>query len=750
MASKSKSGLTDASNNKSTPPTKKSSTKSSTKPLESNKLSPKPVVSNKLSPKSASPVQTKSPGSNESKPPINRSLKSGSRTNTPPEKKPASVKQSELQSQLSSLQEELNKTKEQLILVENEKNKALDELNQSKNETEEAKEKLKEALLAQKTSEEATEIEKSRAIDLEQSTLEHVKKREAEWRRKYEEIKNQQERDKVSLVETTKEVEKVKLELLRALDAKEMAISHAEDSEKIAEVNIEKVSILTREMERIQEAFDKEMMSKEREKEEMKNELGKEIAVLKSEVEKGKGTEEKLAKFEIMIQGMKDEISSLKNSEADLKNMLTEWRERAEALQIKLAESEDCNKSKEESLNLTIRELEQKTAILREKEVEASLLNDKIGSLEVELDKYKGEVDISSQTLLEVEKEAFALRSQIGDLKLKLQTVEEAKSEAIEKEKDASARIETISREKNELIEELEVSRDELEKVKKAMDDLASALHEVSAEAREARENFLNKSEELDNARSEIEELNLNLKNTKESYEVMLDEANYERVCLKKTVEKLENETRGSSDEWYEKEKGFMESVRKSEEEIVKIKLERDGVVESLKEAQSKLDTEKTENEKLQSECQEAELKISELEKALVEAQEESANLKKRLVEKERAMEVIAQENEERKSQEKIALEKVGELENGHKNDNSKLEENGKGNSEEEGVMVVAKMWDLSNGKEENGLDGDDLDSNLDDDASEKGTENGKKIDPQKKKPFMKKFGGFLKKKSNN
>jgi chromosome segregation ATPase len=664
----------------------------------------------------------------------------------------AAVKQSELQSQLSSLQEELSKTTDQLTLVENEKNKALEELHQSKSETKEANEKLREALLDQKKSEEADEIAKSRVIELEQSGLEHAKKREKEWRRKYEEIKSQQEIDKVSMVEATKELENVKQELLRALDAKNVAISHAEDSEKIAEVNIEKVSILTREIERIQEAFEKDLMKKEREKKEMKNELDNEISMLKCEVQKGKDSEERLVEFEILIQGLKNEISNFKNSEEDLKKVLNEWREKSEFLQIKLDEADEFNKLKEESLNSSIRDLEQKTALLREKEVEASLLRDKIGSLEVELDKYKGENDISSQTLLEVEKEALALRSQVGDLKLKLQTLEEAKTEAIEKEKDAAARIEGISRERNGLIEELQASKDELEKVKKAMDDLASALHEVSAEAREARENFLNKSEELDRARSENEELNLNLKNTKESYEVMLDEANYERVCLQKTVEKLEKETRGSNDEWYEKEMGFMESVRKSEEEIVKIKLERDEAVESLKETQSKLDIKRGENEKLQSEYREVEIKINELEKALIEAQEESASLKK-LMAKERETEMIVRDNEERPNQE-VQLGKSEEHEDGNKNDNSKIEENGKGHLEEEGVMVVSKMWDLSNGKEENGLDGDDLDSNLDDNVSEEkateATENGKKTDSQKKKTLFKKVGGFLKKKGSN
>jgi chromosome segregation ATPase len=664
----------------------------------------------------------------------------------------AAVKQSELQSQLSSLQEELSKTKDQLILVENEKNKALEELHQSKNETEEANEKLRVALLDQKKSEEANEIEKARTIELEQSSHEHAKKREKEWRRKYEEIKSQQEIDKVSMVETTKELENVKQDLLRVLDAKNMAISHAEDSEKIAEVNIEKVLILTREIERIQEAFDKDLMKKEKEKEEMKNELDNEILMLKGEVQKGRGTEQRLVEFEILIQVLKDELSNLKNSEEDLKKVLNEWREKAEFLQIKLDESEEFNKLKEESFNLAIRDLEQKTALLREREVEASLLRDKIGSLEVELDKYKGENDISSQTLLEVEKEALALRSQLGDLKLKFQTLEEAKTEAIEKEKDAAVRIEGISRERNELFEELQVSKDELEKVKKAMDDLASALHEVSAEAREAREKFLNRSEELDKARSEIEELNLNLKNTKESYEVMLDEANYERVCLQKTVEKLEKETRGSNDEWYEEETRFMELVQKSEEEIVKIKLERDEAAESLKETQSKLDIKRGENEKLQSEYREVEIKINGLEEALVESQEENASLKKKLMEKERETEMIANDNEDRQNQEALGG-KSEEHENGNKNDNSKVEENGKGHLEEEGVMVVSKIWDSWNGKEENGLDGDDLDSNLDDNASEKATEtteNGKKTDPQKKKTLFKKVGGFLKKKGSN
>jgi hypothetical protein len=56
----------------------------------------------------------------------------------------------------------------------------------------------------------------------------------------------------------------------------------------------------------------------------------------------------------------------------------------------------------------------------------------------------------------------------------------------------------------------------------------------------ESRERYLNKQEEIVRARAQIEELNMDLKNTRGNYEVILDEANYERVCLKKTVERVE------------------------------------------------------------------------------------------------------------------------------------------------------------------------------------------------------------------
>lgn len=194
-------------------------------------------------------------------------------------------------------------------------------------------------------------------------------------------------------------------------------------------------------------------------------------------------------------------------------------------------------------------------------------------SLEDEVTRLKEEIDVTSERLDAAEKDAADLIAEVEELRLKLQAVEEEKTEALNNDQLASSEIAALTEQKNELAKELEASKDEVEKVKKAMEGLASALHEMSAESREAQEKYLIKQEEIEHARAQVEELNNSLQNAKESYEVMLDEVNYEKVCLKKSVERMEAEAKNVSEEWQSKELSFVNSIRKSEEEIDPIKI---------------------------------------------------------------------------------------------------------------------------------------------------------------------------------
>lgn len=89
----------------------------------------------------------------------------------------------ELQAQLNQIQEDLRKANEQVSVLKKDKAKALDDLKDFEKLNKEANEKLKEALAAQQRAEESSEIEKFRAVELEQAGIEAVHKRKPRGRR---------------------------------------------------------------------------------------------------------------------------------------------------------------------------------------------------------------------------------------------------------------------------------------------------------------------------------------------------------------------------------------------------------------------------------------------------------------------------------------------------------------------------------------------------------------------------------------
>jgi chromosome segregation ATPase len=391
--------------------------------------------------------------------------------------------------------------------------------------------------------------------------------------------------------------------------------------------------------------------------------------------------------------------------------------------------------------------------------------------LEDELAKLKSDIVVSDQRANAAEKEAADLWTEVEGLRLKLQTAEE-KMEALSSDKNASSEIETLNEQKNQLADELESTKDELEKVKKAMEGLASALQEMSAESREAQEKYLLKQDEIEHAQAQVEELNLSLKNTKENYELMLDEANYEKVCLTKSVERLQAEVKSAHEEWQSKELSFVSSIKNSEEEIGAIRVQMDRTLEVVKEKEN-------ENTELQEKLQQLESQLVEANRIREEANAETIQWKEKVLDQENELQNIKQENDDLQAKESAASEKIKQLstqlanaKDGMINGNTKEGDNEKGDTEDEDepVVVVSKMWenskfaDYDSSKEKENDDGDsqvDLESNkgdagLDSNGLHSAKENSGRASPtkqhqqHKKKPLLKRFSGLLKKKSEN
>jgi chromosome segregation ATPase len=674
----------------------------------------------------------------------------------------------EVQAQLAAVQEELEKTREQLAEKEKEKSKALEELEVAKRLADEANANLRDAPGARKKVQEASETQMVRAVELDQTSIESLQRKEEELQRKLESMQSQQDSDAAALRSTVEQLEKARYELADAIDAKNLALNQADDATRLSEVNAHKVELLNAEVARLKELLETELDSKEKKGAEQIIRLEEENSALKIELQKAKVSEEKAAELEGVIEGLRVDAANATKAKTEAEKLADEWKRKADSLEVKFDEANQFYMLKVDSLNSMVQELDAANALLAEKESVLSDLQNKLQSLEDEVARQNEDINLANERLDIAKKEAFDLRAELEELQSKLQSLEEEKMDAINNQNHASSLFESICEEKVKLANELEASKDEYVKVKKAMEDLASALHEMSGEARESRERYLDKQEEIERARAQIEELNMDLKNTRENYEVILDEANYERVCLKKTVERMEAEAKTTSEEWQSKEIIFLSSVKKSEEEINAMRAEMDKEGETARNWESR-------NAELEEKLKALEAQVEEANKAKDEAIAEALGWKEKLQDKENELQNVKQENDHLQLKESTTLEKLKELSSMHGNAKDRVlngtgpkHESNKGTSKDDDpVVVAAKMWengkvtdyDLSAEKEKEGESEPDLESDKGDTASgghrmpvDKVNNNTKLVirQQQQKKPLMKKFGGLLKKKSQH
>lgn len=711
-----------------------------------------PKSTDRKSPKTATRITTTTPPSE----------KQGKVAKLTPEPPQAAKPSQELQAQLDAVQEALKKAMGQLMEKEEEKAKVLEELERAKKVADEADAKLKEALDVKSRT---VEIEKVQDIEVEQVSNDSVHGgEEDELRRKLQSMQSQQEADAAALHSTVEQLEKARYELADAIDAKNWALSQADDAMRASEVNAQKIELLNAEVGRLKDLLDSEVESKSREAADQIGKLEAENSLLKLELEKAKLAEKRVIELEGVVEQLRVDVAKAEKASARSDELAEKWKKKVQLLEFQLEEADQSIILKGKSLDSVVEELDETSTLLKNKESEAAALHDNVRSLEGEVTRLKEDIDVTSERLEAAEKEAADFSAEVEGLRLKLQAVEKEKIEALNNDELASSEIAALTEQKNELAKELEASKDEVEKVKKAMEGLASALHEMSAQSRDAQEKYLTKQEEVERARAQVEELNTSLQNAKESYEVMLDEVNYEKVCLKKSVERLEAEAKNVSDEWQSKELSFVNSIRKSEDEVVAVKVQMDKYLAVVSEKEA-------ENAELLERMNHLEAQLLEANKTSEEAKAEALQLKDKLLDKENELQNIQQENEDLQAKESAASEKIKELSslvpNGATNGGNKEENDNGSGVDDEPVVVVAKMWenskvtdyDSSKEKENDGESEVDLESNKGDTTLDTNglqsakTQNGstsptKQQQQQKKKKF--KFGGLLKKKSSN
>ncbi|KAG6400732.1 hypothetical protein SASPL_137574 [Salvia splendens] len=592
---------------------------------------------------------------------------------TPTDRKPTRLVRpsSELQAELSQALDDLKKANEKLVSVEKEKERALDEVKEAQRLCDEANDKFKEALQAQRRAEENTEIEKFRALEMEQVGFGENHMKEDEWRKELEDVRSQHAVDVAALLSTTQELQNVKQELAMTSAAKNQALNHADDATKIAEIHAEKVEVLSAEVIRLKSALESRVEMQAVENNKLVSGLELEIHSLRQELERVKFVEEKLAGKDAAMENLNVDLEASKLSECYAHNLVRELHQQVVELTSQAEQARESEKSASETLGTVVKKLEDSNDLLHDAKSEIEVLKEKLDSLEVSSERQKSGLEESEHRLERARAESSELVKKVEVLESELETMREMRSTAFNNEKIAAASVEKLLEEKNKLMNELETNRDEEEKSKKALESLASALHEVSSEARDVKEKLISSQAENESHVTQIEDLRLSLKSTNEKYESMLDDARKQINALTDSAEEsrhkcgnlkadleqreldLANSVKKSEDEksdmenkisrlidsveqskldygnlkaqLEQKDQDLMKSVRESEEEKCRMKNELSRLIESLE--QSKLDY-----DSLKTEYQQKEIDMSNLVKQSEEENASMENEARRLV----------------------------------------------------------------------------------------------------------------------
>jgi chromosome segregation ATPase len=508
-----------------------------------------------------------------------------------------------------------------------------------------------------------------------------------------------------ALLTTTQELQRVKQELLMTCDAKNQALSHADDATKIAEIHVEKVEILSAELIRLKGLLDSKLETEANENK-IVLELQTEIEALKQELEKAKGYDEKLAEKENLIEQLNVEFEAAKMAESYAHSVLHECRKKVEELEAKVEEANELERSASLSLESATKQIEGKNELLHDAESEISSLKEKVGMLEMTIRRQRGDLEDSEHCLLAAKEENLEMSKRIETLEYEIETVNKEKAQALNNEKISASSVQTLVEEKNKLINELEISREEEEKTKKAMDSLASALHEVSAEARDSKEKLLANQAEHESYESQIQDLKSFLEASKEKYESMLNDAHHEIDVLTSSVENSKMDNVNSKAEWEQKEGHLVSCLKKTEEENSSLGSEINRLISLLKETEEEVNVKREEEAQLKENMKEVEAEVIHLQEALKEAQAENTKLKESLLDKENEFQNVFQENEDLRSREFATIKKVEELSKSLEEATSRNQnnENGDLTDSEKDYDLLPKVVEFS---EENGHGGE-------------------------------------------
>ncbi|KAE8680279.1 WEB family protein [Hibiscus syriacus] len=425
------------------------------------------------------------------------------------------------ETQLHITRKELKRLKEQLENAETTKAQALVELERAKRTVEELSHKLKTVNESKECAIKATEAAKNQAKQIEEANSDILPGADGFRSLDLETAREQYMTVITELDAAKQELRKLRQDCDSSLEAKIAAFKQTEEAEHAAEVNMEKVGEVSREISYLQESIGQvklasleaqqkqaEMFTEKDSRRQLYKatleESTKKLLALKNEFdpELMRNLEAKLVETDNQIGDLQKQMENAKASDLDYVQTVTSELDGAKESLQKVADEEKSLRSLVESLKVELENVKKEHSELKEKEAETESIAE---NLHVKLRKSKAELETY---LAEESKTRGNCEEMISTLQQLSGETEHAWREAKEMKKEAE-----------KLKVESETSRIALEEAEK---QLAVALEDAEA-AKEAETRALDQikmlSEKTNAARASTSESGANITISREEFE---------------------------------------------------------------------------------------------------------------------------------------------------------------------------------------------------------------------------------------
>jgi hypothetical protein len=365
----------------------------------------------------------------------------------------------------------------------------------------------------------------------------------------------------------------------------------------------------------------------------------KEMAITSLKAEVGK-----LREADNSLEKLNKELSNVKSTEARTLDLLSHSKKRIQELEAEVQKGNEAETKLLDSFAAQTKQLEQTKILLEESKLEITSLRKQVE----ELEKHDGD--------------KVSLQKELESLKSELHLERQNRTHAQEGEKHSASKTKSLLEEMELLKRELKLANEAEENSKKAMDGLAMALTEVATESTQTREKLKLTQEELERFKKEAEILQENINSFEDKHRTLLNEERKDADRYKKTAERLQIEAEESLLAWNAKETGFVDCIKRAEEEKSYACEENNKLLELLRTAENMNKIAKQENQKVRDILKQALNEANVAKEAAGIARDENSQLKDVLAEKDNALVFITQENENLRINEAATLEQIKEL----------------------------------------------------------------------------------------